>query len=58
MKLLPWKMISSKFRRNAVRRPRWNQEDIQSINQLQILLLNHDSQVGELYLGEEEVILR
>jgi hypothetical protein len=51
-------MISSKFRRNAIRRPRWNQEDIQSINQLQILLSNHDRQVGELYLGEEEVILR
>jgi hypothetical protein len=52
-------MISSKFRRNAVRKPRWNQEDIQSINQPQILLSNHDRQVGEVYLGEaEEEILR
>jgi hypothetical protein len=59
MQLLPWKMISSKFRRNAIRRQRWNPEDIQSINQLQILLSNHDRQVRELYLGEaEEEILR
>jgi hypothetical protein len=52
-------MISSKFRRNARRKPRWNPEDIWLINQLQILLSNHDRQVGELYLGEaEEEILR
>jgi hypothetical protein len=52
-------MISSKFRRKAGRKPRWNPEDIWSINQLQILLSNHDCQVGERYLGEvEEEILR
>jgi hypothetical protein len=52
-------MISSKFRRNAGREPRWNPEDIRSINQLQILLSNHNRQVRECYLGEaEEEILR
>jgi hypothetical protein len=51
-------MISSKFRKNVGRKPRWNPEDIRSTNQLQILLSNHDCQVGECYLGEvEEEIL-
>jgi hypothetical protein len=51
-------MISSKFRRNAGRKPRWNPEDIRSTNQLQILASSHDRQVGECYLGEvEEEIL-
>jgi hypothetical protein len=47
-------MISSKFRRNAGRKPRWNPEDIRSTNQLQILASSHDRQVGEYYIGEAE----
>jgi hypothetical protein len=47
-------MISSRFRRNAGRNPRWNPEDIRSTNQLQSLVSSHDRQVGECYLGEAE----
>jgi hypothetical protein len=47
-------MISSRFRRNAGRKPSWNPEDIRSTNQLQILVSSHDRQVGECYLGEAE----
>jgi hypothetical protein len=54
MQLSPWKMISSRFRRNVGRKPSWNPKDIQSINQLQILVSSHDRQVGECYLGEAE----
>jgi hypothetical protein len=54
MQLSPWKMISSKFRRNARRKPSWNPEDIRSTNQPQILASSHDRQVGECYLGEAE----
>jgi hypothetical protein len=57
MQLSLWKMISSKFKRNAGRKPSWNPEDIRSTNQLQILASSHDRQVGECYPGEEEEIL-
>jgi hypothetical protein len=50
-------MISSKFRSNARRKPSWNPENIRSTNQLQILVSNHDRQVGGCYPGEEEEIL-
>jgi hypothetical protein len=52
-----WKMISSKFKRNAGRKPSKNPEGIQSTNQLQILVSSHDRQIGECYLGQEEEIL-
>jgi hypothetical protein len=54
MQLSPWRMISSRFRRNIGRKPSWNQEDIRSTNQLQILVLGHDHRVEECYLGEAE----
>jgi hypothetical protein len=57
MQLSLWKMISSKFKRNAGRKPSWNPEGIQSINQQQISVSSHDRQVGECYPGEEEEIL-
>jgi hypothetical protein len=52
-----WKMISSKFRRNRRRRKSWNPGSIQSTNQLQILVSNHDHKIGERYPGQEEEIL-
>jgi hypothetical protein len=50
-------MISSKFRRKKGRRRSWSPGSIQSANQLQILVLNHDHKVGECYPGQEEEIL-
>jgi hypothetical protein len=52
-----WKMISSKFKRNAGRKPSWSLGSIPSTNQRQISVSSHDRQIRECYPGEEEEIL-
>jgi hypothetical protein len=50
-------MISSKFKRNAGRKPSWNPKDIQSINHQRILISNHDNRIREQFPGQEGEIL-
>jgi hypothetical protein len=53
----PWKTTSSKFRRNDGRRPNWNLGGFHLINHQRTLVSNHDSRIGEHFLGQEEEIL-